>query len=124
MDEYQRNRIASLVAWRAFARSAAIFTTVLFTMVTKNPIESLGKGIIVWLLFYAIRQLDDKLVDRNLWSCCSPIVFIISFWPIRIPFLVVSAIFVINLGAEVKPVLLVFGGLLIYDLLFILGYGS
>lgn len=118
------NRIASTRAWRAFARSAGILVTVIFTLITKNPIDSLGKGIIVWLIFYVIRELDYQFIDRNIWSCCSPIVLIVSFWPIRALFLVLSTIFIISSGAEAGPVLLVLGGLLVYDLFFVLSYGS
>jgi hypothetical protein len=111
-------------AWRAFARSAGIMATVILTLITKSPIDSLGKGVIVWLIFYVIRELDHQVVDRNIWSCCSPVVLIISFWPIRTLFLVGSTIFTINRGAEAGPVLLVLGGLWVYDLFFVWNYGS
>jgi hypothetical protein len=118
------NRIANIRAWRAFARSAGILVTLMFTLLTKNPIDSLGKGIIVWLIFYVIRELDYQFVGRNIWSCCSPIVLIVSFWPIRSLFVVATAILSINNGVEVGPVLLVLGGLVVYDLFFVLSYGS
>ncbi len=122
--EGDTNRIASMLAWRAYARSAGILATVILTLITENPIDSLGKGVIVWLIFYVIRELDYQFIDRNIWSCCSPVVLIISFWPIRTLILVGSIIFTLNRGAEAGPVLLVLGGLLVYDLFFVWSYGS
>jgi hypothetical protein len=118
------NRIASMHAWRAFARSAGILVTLIFTLLTKNPIDSLGKGVIIWLIFYVIRELDYQFVDRNVWSCCSPIVLIVSFWPIRSLFVVATAILSINNGVQAGPVLLVLGGLIVYDLFFVFSYGG
>jgi len=124
MNEYDRKRLASLLAWRAFARSAGIFTTVVFTLSTENPVESLGKGIIVWMFFYLIRQLDDRFVDRNIWSYCSSCVYVISLWLVKTPLLLIAGIVAVNAGAQLGATVLVFGGLLIYDLYFVFTHGS
>ena len=124
MDENYRNRTVSLLAWRAFARSLGIFTTVIFTLITANPMESLGKGIIVWVLFYIIRQFDAQLVDRNIWTYCSSCVYIASLWLVKTILLLVAGIVAVKSGAQLDAIILVFGGLLIYDLFFVFTHGG
>ncbi len=124
MNEYDRDRMISLLAWRAFARSACIFTTTIFTLVTASPVESLGKGIVVWILFYFIRQLDSHFVDRNIWVYCSSCVYIASFWLVKTILLLVAGVIAVKLGAPLDATMLVFGGLLIYDLFFVFTHGS
>lgn len=124
MNDDSRQRFASLLAWRAFPRSAGIIVTIALTLTTHRPIESLGKGLVVWLVLYAIRELDDHFVDRNIWSCCSTIVFLASLWIFKSALMIIAAIIAISQGTELGPVLLVFGGLLIYDLYFTFNFGS
>jgi hypothetical protein len=94
-------------------------------LVVLEPFGALGICLLIWLFtFVIISMLPPRIVDTNLWSCCSVPVNLIGAYPIRWFLFITMVIIALVIGAPFKETLLVMGGLFVYDVIIVFTRGA
>jgi len=121
MEEYQRNKMASLLALRAFPRSFGMIVAGMVLVFTLDPLSAISYGLGVWFFVYLIKSIFIKpdFVDTYLWSCLSTIILAIGVWLVRSLIYIGLVVFALVRGAPVESTTLYMGGLLVYDLIIV-----
>lgn len=124
-DNYERNRTASLLGLRAFPRSFGMIAGAITLLSMQNPFIAILISLLVWFITFLIKStLPPRIIDTNLWSCCSIPVNTIGAYPIRWALYVIMVIIAIVIGAPFISSLLVMGALLVYDIIIVFTYGA
>jgi hypothetical protein len=124
-DEYEQQRMVSLLGLRAFPRSLGMIVGAITLLVTKDPFNALEVGLGTWFVTYLIKStLSPDIVGTYLWSCCSLPVNAIGAYPIRWLLYIVLVIIALATEAPFTLSLIIMGGLLLYDIIIVFTRGS